>query len=98
MGFQSASSLDPDAELTFVEDVLTLSEAPPEQWIDLNELKVPTGIQPAMYVGGLEAAHPTGINVAFGDGAVRFIGDSTDKVILSKIAQRKDGQLPPNLD
>ncbi len=99
MSSEATSSSDPETDVfSSWEEDLVLSEAPPEQWIDLRELKVPAGIQPAMYVGGLEAAHPTGINVAFGDGAVRFMADSTDRVVLSKIAHRKDGRLPPNLD
>ena len=87
---------DPDA--ISYETKLVLSEYPPEQWIDLTELAVPTGIQPAMYVGGVESFHQGGINVAFADGAIRFMGNSTDSRILEKIAHRKDGGLPPNLD
>ena len=80
------------------ETKLVLSEYPPEQWIDLTELTVPSGIQPAMYVGGVESFHQSGVNVAFADGAIRFMSNSTDIRILEKIAHRKDGGLPPSLD
>ena len=80
------------------ESKLVLSEYPPEQWIDLTQLTVPAGIKPSLYVGGLGSYHHGGINVSFADGAIRFMSESTDSSILSKIAHRKDGGLPPNLD
>ena len=80
------------------ESKLVLSDYPPEQWIDLTQLTVPAGIKPSLYVGGLGSHHHGGINVSFADGAIRFMSESTDSSILSKIAHRKDGGLPPNLD
>ena len=92
------SGLRADANEFTDEVQLALSESPPEQWMDLSQLKVPNGIQPALYVGGVESFHQGGINVAFADGALRFMSISTDSKILSRIAHRKDGGLPPNLD
>jgi len=80
------------------ETKLILSDYPPEQWIDVTTLIVPKGVQPALYVGGLASYHNGGVNVVFSDGAVRFTSNSTDIKILAKIAHRKDGALPPNLD
>ena len=90
-----SSDLEPG---TNFESKLVLSEYPPEQWIDLTQLTVPPGIKPNLYVGGLGSYHHGGINVSFADGAIRFMSESTDSSILSKIAHRKDGGLPPNLD
>jgi prepilin-type processing-associated H-X9-DG protein len=40
----------------------------------------------------LNSAHAGGINALMGDGAVRFLGDSTDLSILARLATRDDGQ------
>ena len=49
------------------------------------------------YVGAntpLNAAHPGGINVLFGDGAVAFLSESTSLDVLAMLATRDDGLTP----
>ncbi|HEY1192480.1 MAG TPA: DUF1559 domain-containing protein [Gemmata sp.] len=41
----------------------------------------------------LNAPHTGGVNVAFGDGSVRFLTDATDLVTLGQLATRDDGQV-----
>ena len=48
---------------------------------------------PALYVGGFGSSHPTGANFAFGDGDIRFIGDSIDAAIFQQLGHRTDGAL-----
>lgn len=43
----------------------------------------------------LNSAHPSGVNSVFGDGSVRFLTDNLDLDVLGKIANRQDGQAPP---
>jgi hypothetical protein len=100
-----AMEMDQDPAMDLNEDVaatskgpdFVLSEIPPELWIDLSQLSVPNGVSPASFVGGVGAMHNAGVHFAFGDGAVRFMSESTDSKVLMKIAHRKDGELPPNL-
>ena len=94
-GIVNSESTDKDGNQV---KLLGLSSDPPDQWIDLSTLTVPPGVQPRLYVGGLGSFHTGGVNVAFADGAVSFLSESIDKTILSRIAHRKDGKLPPKLD
>ena len=93
----SSSEMDENVFTTSTGPEYVLSDIPPELWIDLSQLAVPNGVSPASFVGGVGAMHSAGINIAFGDGAVRFISESTDSKILMKLAHRKDGELPPSL-
>lgn len=94
-GIMNSTSMDKDGTHM---GSLGLSSDPPEQWIDLSTLTVPPGVQPKLFVGGLGSYHTGGANVAFADGAVHFLSESIDKTVLSRMAHRKDGQLPPKLD
>jgi prepilin-type processing-associated H-X9-DG protein len=40
---------------------------------------------------GIYGFHPGGANVAFADGSVRFLTDSTSPVVLTAMATRADG-------
>lgn len=51
---------------------------------DLNDPK---------YVGGFGSWHPTGANVAFGDGSVRLINSNVSPAVLQALINRKDGKL-----
>jgi prepilin-type processing-associated H-X9-DG protein len=49
-----------------------------------------------MYYGNntaIQSTHPGGANCLFGDGAVRFLNDSTTLVALQQLAVRDDGQV-----
>ena len=94
-GIVNFESTDKDGNLVVT---LALSSDPPDQWIDLTKLTVPAGVKPSLYVGGLGSYHTGGVNTAFADGAVNFMSESIDKTILSRLAHRKDGKLPPKLD
>jgi prepilin-type processing-associated H-X9-DG protein len=39
----------------------------------------------------LVSAHPGGVNALLGDGSVRFLQDSTDLLMLARLATRDDG-------
>lgn len=45
------------------------------------------------YVGGFASSHPLGMNVAFGDGSVRFISASMPQPMFQALINRKDGKL-----
>lgn len=45
----------------------------------------------------LNAPHTGGVNVAFGDGSVRFLTDSTSLITLGQLATRDDGQVVTDL-
>jgi prepilin-type N-terminal cleavage/methylation domain-containing protein/prepilin-type processing-associated H-X9-DG protein len=42
-------------------------------------------------VGGFSSDHATGVNLAFGDGSVRFIGNEAQPTFLRRLAHRADG-------
>ena len=42
----------------------------------------------------LQGPHPGGINVLFGDGAVRFLHESTDPEVLKAMTTRSGGEPP----
>jgi prepilin-type processing-associated H-X9-DG protein len=39
----------------------------------------------------MNSTHPAGVNVAFSDGSVRFLANSTSLAILANLATRDDG-------
>jgi prepilin-type processing-associated H-X9-DG protein len=45
------------------------------------------------YVGGFASAHPQGMNVAFGDGSVRFLSSTVSHPMFQSLIHRKDGKL-----
>jgi prepilin-type N-terminal cleavage/methylation domain-containing protein len=51
-----------------------------------------------LYVGGFDSAHAGGVEFAFADGSVQFIGDTVDLATLQQLANRKDGQLMKDLN
>ncbi len=51
------------------------------------------GIDPALFVGGFASDHPAGVQFAFGDSHVSFIGNNVALTVLRQLAHRADGQL-----
>ncbi|MBX9788732.1 MAG: DUF1559 domain-containing protein [Pirellulales bacterium] len=47
-----------------------------------------------LYVGGFGSPHSSGANFIFGDGSVRFLGDSIDRRAFEQLGNRADGKLP----
>ena len=54
---------------------------------------VPTGPGPVLPVGGFSSAHPGGCQFAFGDGHVKYLGDSISERVLQQLGHRADGKL-----
>jgi prepilin-type N-terminal cleavage/methylation domain-containing protein/prepilin-type processing-associated H-X9-DG protein len=50
-------------------------------------------VDDALAVGGFGSAHSGGAHMAFGDGSVRFLIDTTDAETLRRLANRADGLL-----
>lgn len=50
---------------------------------------------PPTYVGGLASDHPGGLHLLMGDGAVNFVSNEMDDVLLRQMASIADGVLPP---
>jgi hypothetical protein len=47
----------------------------------------------ALYVGGFGSHHPTGANMAFGDGVVKFMSEAISPQVYQQLGHRADGQL-----
>ncbi|PHR99741.1 MAG: hypothetical protein COA78_24585 [Blastopirellula sp.] len=48
---------------------------------------------PRLYVGGLSSFHPGGVQIALGDGSVRYISDTISYDVYMQMGHRNDGQL-----
>jgi len=46
-----------------------------------------------LQVGGFNAAHPSGVNFLFGDGALHFVAEGITPSVLKQLGHRADGQL-----
>jgi prepilin-type processing-associated H-X9-DG protein len=46
-----------------------------------------------LFVGGFSAGHPQGAQFAFGDGSVRFLGNTTSGTLLKQLGNRADGKI-----
>jgi prepilin-type N-terminal cleavage/methylation domain-containing protein/prepilin-type processing-associated H-X9-DG protein len=44
-------------------------------------------------VGGFSSEHPGGVNVALGDGSVRFLSETIDASVYQRLGNRADGEL-----
>jgi prepilin-type processing-associated H-X9-DG protein len=44
-------------------------------------------------IGGFESQHQDGVNFAFGDGSLRFIGNTIDMQVYQRLGHRADGEL-----
>jgi prepilin-type processing-associated H-X9-DG protein len=44
-------------------------------------------------VGGFSSAHVGGVNLAFGDGTVRFMADNISDSLLQRLGNRHDGKI-----
>lgn len=68
----------------------------PSSWLAISDLpdiflgKANSGSD----VGGFGSEHTGGSNFLRGDGAVNFISQNTDRVVLQRMANRADGKLP----
>jgi competence protein ComGC len=63
---------------------------------DLTEYQpgiVPSGVTPALVVGGFESAHPLGAQFTFGDGSVRYLSEEIDGIVYRRLGHRADGEL-----
>ena len=56
-----------------------------------DDLKATTGVGREAANNPLTSNHTGGVNALFGDGSVKFLRDSTDLLILGRIATRDDG-------
>jgi prepilin-type N-terminal cleavage/methylation domain-containing protein/prepilin-type processing-associated H-X9-DG protein len=45
------------------------------------------------YSSGYSSGHPTGVNMAFADGSVKFVFEGLDLLTLQRVLQRNDGQV-----
>lgn len=54
---------------------------------------LPTGEIDPSYVGGLSSAHAGGVNALMGDGAIRFMANTTDMTFLKQLVDRRDGAI-----
>jgi len=64
--------------------------------LDMTEYQpgtAPSGVQPALVVGGFESRHPQGAQFAFGDGSVRFLDEMIDLAVYRWMGHRADGEL-----
>lgn len=58
---------------------------------------LPPSPQNALRVGGFGGYHPTGANIGFADGSVRFVTDSIDAKLFENFGSRSGGELVPPL-
>ena len=59
-----------------------------------NLQEVPHGLKDPDVVGGFGSWHTGGAQFALGDGSVRFLSETIDKVIYASLGKRADGTLP----
>jgi prepilin-type N-terminal cleavage/methylation domain-containing protein/prepilin-type processing-associated H-X9-DG protein len=64
---------------------------PPE--LGVVEASVQGGLLPLLYVGGFSSYHPQGANFLFCDGSARFVKETIDQGVLSRLANRSDGEV-----
>ncbi len=48
-----------------------------------------------LYVGGFSSPHRQGAQFAFGDGSIRFLGQTMSPAVLQQLGHRADGKIPP---
>ena len=58
-----------------------------------DEDAAPSSDEPDLIVGGFASRHPAGVQFAFGDARVQFMGDRTASTVLQQLAHRADGKL-----
>jgi prepilin-type processing-associated H-X9-DG protein len=56
-------------------------------------VKAAAPAKPTLVVGGFESRHPGGAQIAFADGSVRYMSNSTSLPMLQQLGHRADGQL-----
>lgn len=78
----------------------TIRDEDPVTWLPVAELPevIPGRPNAGSDVGGFTSWHTTVVNFATADGAVHNISVSTDRAVLLRMANRKDGQLTPALN
>ena len=59
----------------------------------LNDPPSLSGDTAVSYVGGFASSHPTGANVGFGDGSVKFVAETINFDVWRQLGHRADGEL-----
>ena len=77
-----------------------MSSRPAKEWLQLQDLPVFMPNKPidGTQVGGFGSLHAGGANFCSGDGSVKFLSSSSDRVTLQKLGNRADGKLPASMD
>jgi prepilin-type N-terminal cleavage/methylation domain-containing protein len=77
------------------ETMYTMSRLPPDQWLGVEDLPVLLTNKPndGTQVGGFGSRHAGGAMFTLGDGSVRFLSSSTDRIVLQQFGNRADGTL-----
>lgn len=58
----------------------------------------PGPTKPLLFVGGFSSQHAGGANFAFGDGNVRYLGETISLQVLQQLGHRSDGKLLGSLE
>lgn len=61
--------------------------------LDEDELDLPEGVDPVLFVGGFSSSHPVIVNFVFGDSHVSQLSENIDIELLQQLANRADGKL-----
>ncbi len=72
----------------------------PNTWLQISDLPsiFPNKANSGSDVGGFSSNHTGGANFLHGDGAVSFISQNVDRVVLQQMANRADGKLPVDIE
>ena len=75
-----------------------MNPSDPSQWLTIGELPmiIPGSANDGTHVGGFASEHANGMNALMGDGSVRFISYTTNRVVLRKLGNRADRTLIPD--
>jgi hypothetical protein len=74
----------------------TMLSGDPSSWLAISDLPdiFPGKANSGSDVGGFGSEHTGGSQFLRGDGAVHFITETIDRVVLQRLANRADGKLP----
>ncbi len=85
---------------TYANSRFRMLSSPPSTWLQTSELPAifPDKANSGSDVGGFSSEHTGGANFLNGDGAVLFVSENIDRVVLQRLANRADGKLPVDID